>query len=332
MAVKKSRSLTQVEHQEFSLADPAAAQELFGELGRNLDLVARSTGTEIQARGGSVRITGAAHAVELARSLLEQLEALRCKGYPVYSQDIAFGLRILEANPRARLEDIFLDQVYITAKNRRVTPKSPNQKKYIDLIRQHDIVFGIGPAGTGKTYLAVAMAVSLLTSNRVQAIILTRPAVEAGERLGFLPGDMAQKVDPFLRPLHDALNDMLGQPKSKDLIERGVIEIAPLAFMRGRTLNSACIILDEAQNTTPEQMKMFLTRIGFDSKAVVTGDITQIDLPGSKRSGLVEAERLLRHIPGIGFCHFADSDVVRHPLVQQIIRAYQQRGNAVQKA
>jgi len=306
-----------------NLSDPATAQALFGELGRNIQTVAQTTGTDIQVRGSAVQISGPAHAVALARSLLEQLEELLRKGYPVYTQDIAFGLRILEASPQARLEDIFLDQVYITAKNRRVTPKSPNQKRYIDLIRRHDIVFGIGPAGTGKTYLAVAMAVSLLTSNRVQGIILTRPAVEAGERLGFLPGDMAQKVDPFLRPLHDALNDMLGQQKSRDLIERGVIEIAPLAYMRGRTLNNACIILDEAQNTTREQMKMFLTRIGFDSKAVITGDVTQIDLPGSKRSGLVEAERLLRHIAGIGFCHFADTDVVRHPLVQEIIKAYQ---------
>ncbi|OQX13028.1 MAG: phosphate starvation-inducible protein PhoH [Desulfobulbaceae bacterium A2] len=323
MPVKKSKSLNQAERQELNLSDPATAQALFGELGRNIQTVAQTTGTDIQVRGSAVQISGPAHAVALARSLLEQLEELLRKGYPVYTQDIAFGLRILEASPQARLEDIFLDQVYITAKNRRVTPKSPNQKRYIDLIRRHDIVFGIGPAGTGKTYLAVAMAVSLLTSNRVQGIILTRPAVEAGERLGFLPGDMAQKVDPFLRPLHDALNDMLGQQKSRDLIERGVIEIAPLAYMRGRTLNNACIILDEAQNTTREQMKMFLTRIGFDSKAVITGDVTQIDLPGSKRSGLVEAERLLRHIAGIGFCHFADTDVVRHPLVQEIIKAYQ---------
>ncbi len=323
MPVKKSKSLNQTERQELNLSDPATAQALFGELGRNIQTVAQTTGTDIQVRGSTVQISGPAHAVALARSLLEQLEELLRKGYPVYTQDIAFGLRILEASPQARLEDIFLDQVYITAKNRRITPKSPNQKRYIDLIRRHDIVFGIGPAGTGKTYLAVAMAVSLLTSTRVQGIILTRPAVEAGERLGFLPGDMAQKVDPFLRPLHDALNDMLGQQKSRDLIDRGVIEIAPLAYMRGRTLNNACIILDEAQNTTREQMKMFLTRIGFDSKAVITGDVTQIDLPGSKRSGLVEAERLLRHIAGIGFGHFDDTDVVRHPLVQEIIKAYQ---------
>ncbi|OQX17738.1 MAG: phosphate starvation-inducible protein PhoH [Desulfobulbaceae bacterium A2] len=327
MPIKKSKSLNQTDRQELNLSDPATAQALFGELGRNIQTVAQTTGTDIQVRGSTVQIAGPAHAVALARSLFEQLEELLRKGYPIYTQDIAFGLRILEASPKARLEDIFLDQVYITAKNRRVTPKSSNQKKYIDLIRRHDIVFGIGPAGTGKTYLAVAMAVSLLTSNRVQGIILTRPAVEAGERLGFLPGDMAQKVDPFLRPLHDALNDMLGQQKSRELIERGVIEIAPLAYMRGRTLNNACIILDEAQNTTREQMKMFLTRIGFDSKAVITGDITQIDLPGSKRSGLVEAERLLRHISGIGFCHFDDTDVVRHPLVQEIIKAYQ-RGPA----
>jgi len=206
-----------------------------------------------------------------------------------------------------------------------VSPKSVNQKKYIDSIRNNDIVFGIGPAGTGKTYLAVAMAISALTGSQVKNIILTRPAVEAGEKLGFLPGDMAQKVDPYLRPLYDALNDMLGREKVVEYIERGIVEIAPLAFMRGRTLNSAFVILDEAQNTSHEQMKMFLTRLGFDSKAVITGDITQIDLPAGKQSGLIEASRILKSIKGIGFCTFTDVDVVRHPLVQQVIRAYAKR-------
>ena len=229
--------------------------------------------------------------LRLVTSLLEQLYQLISKGYPVFTQDIAFGLKILESSPKAKLESIFLDKVYITSRNRVISPKSVNQKNYIDAIRQNDIVFGIGPAGTGKTYLAVAMAVSALASEQVRSIILTRPAVEAGEKLGFLPGDMAQKVDPYLRPLTDALNDMLGQDRSQELVERGIIEIAPLAFMRGRTLNNAFIILDEAQNTTREQMKMFLTRIGFDSCAVVTGDVTQIDLPGSTQSGLIDAQK-----------------------------------------
>ncbi|WP_297955042.1 PhoH family protein, partial [uncultured Desulfobulbus sp.] len=203
-----------------------------------------------------------------------------------------------------------------------------NQKLYIEAIRENDIVFGIGPAGTGKTYLAVAMAVSALAREQVARIILTRPAVEAGEKLGFLPGDMAQKVDPYLRPLTDALNDMMGQERAAELAERAVIEVAPLAFMRGRTLNNAFIILDEAQNTTREQMKMFLTRIGFDSRAVITGDVTQIDLPGTQKSGLIQAERILTGIKGIAFRHFSKADVVRHPLVQEIIHAYEQQSGS----
>jgi phosphate starvation-inducible PhoH-like protein len=223
------------------------------------------------------------------------------------------------------LEDIFFDKVYVTARKRVVSPKSVNQKNYIEAIRRNDIVFGIGPAGTGKTYLAVAMAVAALAHEQVRSIILTRPAVEAGEKLGFLPGDMAQKVDPYLRPLLDALSDMLGRDRAQELMERGVIEVAPLAFMRGRTLNRAFVILDEAQNTTREQMKMFLTRIGFDSCAVITGDVTQIDLPGKTRSGLVEAERILTGIEGISFCWFDRGDVIRHPLVQKIIHAYEKK-------
>jgi len=309
---------------ELDFPDNAAAQILFGDLNRNLLTVEQATGVTIKARGHLVQISGQDHAVDLAVSLFEQLYHLIIKGYPVFTQDIAFGLKILESSPKAELENIFLDKVYITSRNRVISPKSINQKHYIDAIRKNDIVFGIGPAGTGKTYLAVAMAVSALTSERVRSIILTRPAVEAGEKLGFLPGDMAQKVDPYLRPLTDALNDMLGQDRTQELVERGIIEIAPLAFMRGRTLNNAFIILDEAQNTTREQMKMFLTRIGFDSRAVVTGDITQIDLPGSTQSGLVEAQHILKNITGIPFSTFSKSDVVRHPLVQEIIKAYEQ--------
>jgi phosphate starvation-inducible PhoH-like protein len=321
--VKKAAGLNAEAEQCLDFGDAAAVQALFGDLNRNLHTVEQAAGVRIHSRGSGLRIAGRSHAVSLAAAALQQLYELACKGYPVFSQDVAFGLKILEASPSARLEEIFLDKVCITAKKRIISPKSVNQKQYIEAIRANDIVFGIGPAGTGKTYLAVAMAVSALASERVQRIILTRPAVEAGEKLGFLPGDLAQKVDPYLRPLTDALNDMLGTEKAAELIERGVIEIAPLAFMRGRTLNKGFVILDEAQNTTREQMKMFLTRIGFDAQAVITGDITQIDLPGGQPSGLAEAQQILQNIEGISFCRFDSSDVVRHPLVQQIIHAYE---------
>jgi len=301
------------------------ASRLFGDLNRNLQTVEKSAGVKINVRGNDVNIVGDEHEVKLTSDLLNQLYGLIGKGYPLYSSDFAFGLRILESTPSASLDKIFLDKVYVTTQHRVISPKTKNQKTYIDAIRQHDIVFGIGPAGTGKTYLAVAMAVSALVNNQVRSIILTRPAVEAGEKLGFLPGDMAQKVNPYLRPLHDALNDMLGPEKSSDLIERGVLEIAPLAFMRGRTLSNAFVILDEAQNTTKEQMKMFLTRIGFDSRAVVTGDSTQVDLTIPKHSGLLEAKRILKNIDGIRFCNFGKEDVVRHPLVQKIIEAYEKQ-------
>jgi phosphate starvation-inducible PhoH-like protein len=221
-----------------------------------------------------------------------------------------------------RLEEIFLDKVYISSKKKVITPKSIAQKQYIDAIRKHDMVFGIGPAGTGKTYLAMAMAVSYLMDRRVNRIVLTRPAVEAGERLGFLPGDLVEKVNPYLRPVYDALYDMMEFDKAQALMEKGIIEVAPLAFMRGRTLNDAFIILDEAQNTTSEQMKMFVTRLGWGAKAVVTGDVTQIDLPSGKVSGLVEVEQILGHTEGIQFVYFTEIDVVRHPLVSAIIKAY----------
>ncbi|MDR3631029.1 MAG: PhoH family protein [Desulfocapsaceae bacterium] len=310
---------------DLHFTDNALAGLLYGDLNKNLQIVEKSSGVTINVRGNSINIAGREHEVKLAADLLQQLYNLIVKGYPVYSSDFAFGLRILESTPNAALDKIFLDKVYVTTQNRVISPKTRNQKLYIDAIRQNDIVFGIGPAGTGKTYLAVAMAVSAYVSGQVRSIILTRPAVEAGEKLGFLPGDLAQKVNPYLRPLHDALNDMLGPEKSEELIERGVIEIAPLAFMRGRTLSNAFIILDEAQNTTREQMKMFLTRIGFDSLAVITGDSTQVDLPTPKQSGLLEARDLLHAINGIKFCSFSTEDVVRHPLVQKIIQAYENK-------
>ena len=326
--MKTSVALNTETSQDLEFADNSTAQVLFGDLNRNLHTIEQTACVDIHARGSVLRIEGKTHAVELAVSLLEQLYDLVDRGYPIYSRDIAFGLKILESSPRTRLKEIFLDKVCITARNRIISPKSVNQKQYIEAIRNNDVVFGIGPAGTGKTYLAVAMAVSALAAEQVRAIVLTRPAVEAGEKLGFLPGDMAQKVDPYLRPLTDALNDMLGGEKTQELVERGIIEVAPLAFMRGRTLNNAFVILDEAQNTTPEQMKMFLTRIGFDSRAVITGDVTQIDLLGGASSGLVEARKILQGIKGISFCSFARSDVVRHPLVQKIIQAYEQKTRA----
>ena len=221
------------------------------------------------------------------------------------------------------LEDVFLDAVYVSAKKKVITPKSLAQKRYIDAMRKHDLVIGIGPAGTGKTYLAMAMAVASLMKQEVDRIVLTRPAVEAGEKLGFLPGDIAEKVNPYLRPLYDALHDMMDFERASRLVERGVIEVAPLAFMRGRTLNDSFVILDEAQNTSSDQMKMFLTRLGFHSKAVITGDITQVDLPENKVSGLIEVQGILKKIEGIAFVYFSDKDVVRHPLVQDIVKAYE---------
>jgi len=312
-----------LEKRELRFDDNELAGVLYGDLNKNLQILENGTGVKINTRGTKVTISGSKHGVILTENLLTQLYELIGTGYPVFSSDIAFGLKILQANAKARLEQIFLDKVYVTTRNRVISPKTPNQKIYIDSIRNNDVVFGIGPAGTGKTYLAVAMAVSAMASGSVRSIILTRPAVEAGEKLGFLPGDLAQKVDPYLRPLNDALIDMFGPEKAFDLIDQGTIEIAPLAFMRGRTLSNAFIILDEAQNTTREQMKMFLTRIGFDSQAVITGDITQVDLPVNQKSGLVQAQTLLQGINGIGFCNFTKADVVRHPLVQKIIHAYE---------
>jgi len=248
------------------------------------------------------------------------------EGYPVYPPDIDYAIRILSADSGASLKSIFLDTIFVSARKKVISPKSLAQKKYIDAIRKNDVVFGVGPAGTGKTYLAMAMAVASLMKKEVSRIILVRPAVEAGEKLGFLPGDMAEKINPYLRPLHDALFDMMGNDKGKELIEQGIVEVAPLAFMRGRTLNDAFVILDEAQNTTSEQMKMFLTRLGFGSRAVVTGDITQIDLPRGAEPGLVEAMRILPGVDGIDFTEFSESDVVRHPVVRRIVNAYERIG------
>ena len=304
-------------------SDIDLAQQLFGEHNNHLQRISKATEVTINARGNTVFIQGDKIAAALAGNILKQLYALLKEGYPIHTNDIDYAVRVLSADDRVNLKEIFLDKVYITSKKTAVTPKSLAQKEYIDAIRNYDIAFGIGPAGTGKTYLAMAMAVSALSKGIVNRIILTRPAVEAGESLGFLPGDLAEKVDPYLRPLYDALHDMMRFEKVGMLMQKGIIEVAPIAFMRGRTLNDSFIILDEAQNTTTEQMKMFLTRIGFNSKAVITGDITQIDLPTDKSSGLVEAKNILKGIDGIKIVFFSKDDVVRHGLVQDIIRAYE---------
>jgi phosphate starvation-inducible PhoH-like protein len=309
---------------KLTFANADLSRQLFGQHDAHLKTIAKGLDVTINARGNAVLINGTVEDTTLARSVLEQLYALVKERYPIYPNDVEYALRILSKDHRADLKAIFLDSVYITAKKRAITPKSQSQKAYIDAIRSCDIVFGIGPAGTGKTYLAMAMAVAALTKGIVNRIILTRPAVEAGEALGFLPGDLAEKVNPYLRPLYDALHDMLRFEKASALMQQGVIEVAPLAFMRGRTLNDSFIILDEAQNTTSEQMKMFLTRIGFSSKAVITGDITQIDLPSEKASGLVQAKQILQDIEGIEFIFFSKRDVVRHRLVQDVIRAYEE--------
>ena len=307
----------------FQAEDTQLANLLFGQQNRNLKLVERMLGVRVGSRGSELTIEGDDAQVLLARRLFEEVHGLLKAGYMVSPADLDYATRILSADSRAQLRDIFLDTIFVSTRKKVIAPKSLAQKAYVDAIRKHDVVFGIGPAGTGKTYLAMAMAVSFLVKKEVSRIVLVRPAVEAGEKLGFLPGDLAEKVNPYLRPLYDALYDMMDFDKGQALIANGVVEVAPLAFMRGRTLNDAFVILDEAQNTTTEQMKMFLTRLGFGSRAVITGDVTQIDLPTGRRSGLVEATEVLRGVEGIVFNSFSDRDVVRHPIVQTIIQAYE---------
>jgi len=309
-------------HRRIVFDDMHLANQLFGQQNKHLKRIERLLSVRLGSKGNSLTVEGEPEEVLLAERLLRELYILLESGYPFYPSDIDYSIRILQASHKASLKDIFLDTVFVSARKKTITPKSLAQKNYIDAIRNQDLVFGIGPAGTGKTYLAMAMAVAFLTRKEVSRIILVRPAVEAGEKLGFLPGDIAEKVNPYLRPLYDALYDMLGVDKGQELIEQGIIEVAPLAFMRGRTLNDACVILDEAQNTTQEQMKMFLTRLGFGSRAVVTGDVTQIDLPGGRSSGLVQALSVLKKVDGITFSYFTDADVVRHPIVQAIVQAY----------
>lgn len=316
---------TEITHLEFN--DPRLFRDLLGQHDQHIKILQHALQVRLRVRGSSIDVEGDPLQVELATQIIRQLYGLLEKGYPVYASDVDYAIRILSGDGRAKLQDIFLDTIYISAHKRTITPKSIAQKAYIDAIRRYDIVFGIGPAGTGKTYLAMAMAVAELMKNNYVRIILTRPAVEAGEKLGFLPGDLAEKVNPYLRPLYDALHDMVDFDRARKLVERGTIEVAPLAFMRGRTLNDSFVILDEAQNTTPEQMKMFLTRLGYGSKAVITGDATQIDLPAGKPSGLKEASRILKGVHGIRFVTFTEKDVARHHLVQEIIAAYERDEN-----
>ncbi len=304
---------------------------LYGERGYHFKILENFFRVHLTLKGNHVLITGEPLDLELAEKAIEELYRLIKSGYNIYPADVEYASRIILENPKANLRDIFLDTIFVTSGRKIISPKGITQKKYIEAIRRSEVVFGIGPAGTGKTYLAVAMAVSYLMKGEVTRIILVRPAVEAGEKLGFLPGDITEKVNPYLRPLYDALYDMLSFDKVVRLFQKGIIEIAPLAFMRGRTLNEAFIILDEAQNTTSEQMKMFLTRLGQNSKAVITGDITQIDLPNVKKSGLVEAVEILEGIEGISFIYFTKKDVVRHPIVQKIIDAYEKKENQNKK-
>jgi phosphate starvation-inducible PhoH-like protein len=308
---------------KLSFPDPDLVRQLCGEQNIHLQILRNKIGLSANVRGNEVILEGGDWELELAENTLNQLYDLIHQNYPIYRNDVEYAIRIMSSDPSASLKKIFMDRVFVGSGKTVIAPKSINQKVYIDSIRAHDIVFGIGPAGTGKTYLAMAMAVAALVKKEIKRIVLTRPAVEAGEHLGFLPGDLYEKVNPYLRPLYDALHDMMDFEDASRLLQKGVIEVAPLAFMRGRTLNDSFVILDEAQNATTEQMKMFLTRLGFSAKAVITGDITQTDLPEGKTSGLIEAREILHGIDGIKFVTFSRQDVVRHPLVQEIIDAYE---------
>ncbi|RLE08343.1 MAG: phosphate starvation-inducible protein PhoH [Candidatus Aminicenantes bacterium] len=307
--------MEKIEHSYFQKRD------FSGVLDRNLKKLEKRLGVTLTVRGDSLLIQGPAEKEEFAKFFFAKINELEEKGFQLKEDDLQIALDILEESRHNRLEDFFPSET-LTLSRKSVVPKTFNQREYIKAIREYDLVFGIGPAGTGKTYLAMAMALSFLQANHVTRIILTRPAVEAGEKLGFLPGDITQKVNPYLRPLYDALFDLTQSEQANRLIDQGIIEIAPLAYMRGRTLNSAFIILDEAQNTTREQMKMILTRTGFNSKMVVTADITQIDLPQPKKSGVLQAIKILSPIKEIAIVYFNEKDVVRHPLVQKIIKAY----------
>ncbi|MDN5347493.1 MAG: phosphate starvation-inducible protein PhoH [Clostridia bacterium] len=321
------------EHLEVKLVvgNNGEAMAVFGHQDENLRFIANRTPAKIVARGNEVVISGEEQPVREVESLFRQLIALARKGATINTATINYTWNMVQQKKgdtpaQLKLADVLSEVIYVTPRGKQIRPKTLGQLRYVRAIRKYDLVFGIGPAGTGKTYLAVVMAVNALRSHLVERIVLTRPAVEAGEKLGFLPGDLQEKVNPYLRPLYDGLYDVLGLDTAQKYMEKNIIEVAPLAYMRGRTLDNAFIILDEAQNTTSEQMKMFLTRIGFGSRAVITGDVTQIDLPRDTVSGLIEAQHILRGIEGIAFEYLTEADVVRHPLVQVIIRAYEGRG------
>src|SRR3989338_316597 len=318
---KKMTDADKVIHLNFE--DNNVARDLFGTEDKHLKSLERMLGIDIHVRGNDLRIEGGHGDVETGERILNKLYGLLKRGYPILGSEIENALSLLSRDVNLDIESLLSDSIFLPAKRRAIVPRSTGQKLYIDAIRKNDIVFCIGPAGTGKTYLAVAMAVTALLRKEYKRIVLARPAVEAGEKLGFLPGDMQAKVNPYLRPIYDALYDMLEVERVEELIQSDVIEIAPIAFMRGRTLHKAFVILDEAQNCNYHQMKMCLTRLGTDSKMVITGDVTQIDLPQTVRSGLPEAQRILHHEPGLIFHELKSSDVVRHPLVQRIVEAYQ---------
>jgi len=318
--------------EKIAFEDPEALQALCGSNNSRLKLIARTAGAEVHLRGNEITIEGEPAAAETAKSAVEQLYELALAGKPLSSDDVVRAVRLLQGNDPTPIKEVFGDVIITPRAGRPIAPKGASQKRYVDLVRQNDICFAIGPAGTGKTYLAMALAVPALLDKQIRRIILTRPAVEAGERLGFLPGTLEEKVDPYLRPLFDALHDMIDPEKLQRLVADDVIEVAPLAFLRGRTLNESFIVLDEAQNTTPAQMKMFLTRMGYGAKLVITGDPTQTDLPPGQRSGLRDALELVNEIRGIGVISFTDADVVRHPLVAALIRAYDARDRARHQA
>ena len=303
------------------------AQALFGKHDQHLRKIEQALGISVVARGEAITVSGPDAAVAKALKLVDDLLVVVRSGAPLRKEDVEYALRALQDPRLIQLHQVYQERIEVPSRRRFVIPRTPGQKLYVDAMREFDMVFAIGPAGTGKSFLAMAMAVEHLTKGEVSRIILTRPAVEAGERLGYLPGALEEKINPYLRPLYDALYEMMEVDMVQRYLDRGIIEVAPLAFMRGRTLNDSFIILDEAQNTTSEQMKMFLTRLGFDSKAVITGDITQIDLPAEKPSGLIQAQQLLSKVPGIKFTLFSGQDVVRHELVQAIIQAYEQNNH-----
>jgi phosphate starvation-inducible PhoH-like protein len=321
----------QVHREKLAFDDPEALQALCGSNNSRLKLIERTAGAEVHLRGNEITIEGDEAATETAKSAITQLYDMALDGKPLSSDDVVRAVRLLQGHAdgsKPTINAVFGDVILTPRAGRPIAPKGMTQKQYVDLVRSNDIVFAIGPAGTGKTYLAMAMAVRALLDKQVRRIILTRPAVEAGERLGFLPGTLEEKVDPYLRPLFDALHDMLDPERLQRMMVDNIVEVSPLAFMRGRTLNESFIVLDEAQNTTPAQMKMFLTRMGYGAKVVITGDITQTDLPSGQRSGLRDALDLVRDIRGIGQIEFTDADVVRHPLVAALIRAYDARDRA----